>query len=433
MTAEIAIMNKEAIALASDSAVTMSGRSPPKIFPSANKLFTLSKYYPVGTMIYGNATFMGIPWETVIKIHRNHLGNKYFNTLEDYAKDFIAYLDNNNSLFHDNIQMQYSRSDMRSYLDYIKKDIISHLKRIDCEFDDNIADEVISQVINKHYDVWEKAEIVLSDSDLFEQEVLKDYTNIINEEIKHSFENYQFSEEDLNKLKLILVRVLLRFSNKISHEGISGVVIAGFGKDDIFPSLIAYHFERVVKGKLKYKQTHGHKINFETSAAIIPFAQSEMVSTFMEGVDPRYKTVKDSYIAKIFDDYAGIIVNHMDRYNDEEKKSLETKLKEFGKQISEDLNKKLDEYRRANHSVPVINIVSGLPKDELAAMAESLINLTSFKRRVTPESETVGGPIDVALISKGDGFIWIKRKHYFESELNPQFHANYYREAEMDG
>ena len=34
---------------------------------------------------------------------------------------------------------------------------------------------------------------------------------------------------------------------------------------------------------------------------------------------------------------------------------------------------------------------------------------------------TVGGEIDVAIISKGDGFIWKKRKHYFKSELNPHF------------
>lgn len=67
-----------------------------------------------------------------------------------------------------------------------------------------------------------------------------------------------------------------------------------------------------------------------------------------------------------------------------------------------------------------------LPKDELAAMAESLVNLTSFKRKVTLERETVGGPIDVAVISKGDGFVWIKRKHYFKPELNPQFLSKYY-------
>lgn len=39
---------------------------------------------------------------------------------------------------------------------------------------------------------------------------------------------------------------------------------------------------------------------------------------------------------------------------------------------------------------------------------------------------TVGGPIDVAIISKGDGFIWIKRKHYFKKELNPQFFEGYF-------
>lgn len=61
-------------------------------------------------------------------------------------------------------------------------------------------------------------------------------------------------------------------------------------------------------------------------------------------------------------------------------------------------------------------------------MAESLVNLTSFKRKISLDAETVGGPIDVAVISKGDGFIWIKRKHYFKPELNPGFFANYFRE-----
>ena len=53
-------------------------------------------------------------------------------------------------------------------------------------------------------------------------------------------------------------------------------------------------------------------------------------------------------------------------------------------------------------------------------MAESLVNLTKFRRRVTPERETVGGPIDVAVITKGDGFVWIRRKHYFDPALNPR-------------
>lgn len=56
MTAQIAIMNKQAIALASDSAVTMMQEKGQKIFKTANKLFALSKYHPVGIMVFGMLT-----------------------------------------------------------------------------------------------------------------------------------------------------------------------------------------------------------------------------------------------------------------------------------------------------------------------------------------------------------------------------------------
>ena len=96
MTAEIVIMNKEAIALATDSAVTMGQEKRQKIFASANKLFTLSKYYPVGIMIYGQASFMGIPWESIIKIYRNkwpnYKGDSLINSIVDIIFTLIGIL-----------------------------------------------------------------------------------------------------------------------------------------------------------------------------------------------------------------------------------------------------------------------------------------------------------------------------------------------------
>ena len=80
---------------------------------------------------------------------------------------------------------------------------------------------------------------------------------------------------------------------------------------------------------------------------------------------------------------------------------------------------------RASNVVPIINVVISLPKTELAAMAESLVNLTSLKRKVSLQAETVGGPVDVAVISKRDGFVWIKKKQYFSPELNPQLVQRY--------
>ena len=62
---------------------------------------------------------------------------------------------------------------------------------------------------------------------------------------------------------------------------------------------------------------------------------------------------------------------------------------------------------------PITDVVAILPKTELATLAESLVSLTSIKRKFSRESETVSEPIDVAVISKNDGFVWIKKKMYY--------------------
>ena len=82
MTAEIAIMNKTAVALAADSAVTIEQEKGQKIFNTVNKLFALSKYHPVGVTIYGSANFMDVLWESIIKIYRAKLGKQSFPTLK---------------------------------------------------------------------------------------------------------------------------------------------------------------------------------------------------------------------------------------------------------------------------------------------------------------------------------------------------------------
>ncbi len=393
MTAEIAIMNKEAIALASDSAVTMTGESTQKIFPSANKLFTLSKYHPVGIMIYGNATFMGVPWETIIKIYRNDLSKKQFDTLGEYADDFIAFLNDGNQLFPVSVQETVVRRDVHSYFDYILTKILERVNNCFIEegqISDETLEQIVSETIKEHYEVWKNASDTPPIPNGFGKVILKKYEALIEKDIKNTFEDYPLSDKHLEQLKMIAIWTLLKFSETIVKDDMTGIVIAGFGKNDIFPSLVSYHLEKIINDKLKYKKDASQKIDFENGAAIMYFAQGEMVHAFMEGVDPKYKTVKDAYISQIFDDYARIIVSKIEKYTSEEKRELEEKLVEIGKQIVKDLNNKLETYRRNYHSDPIINVVSGLPKDELAAMAESLVNLTSFKRRVTPERETVG-------------------------------------------
>ncbi len=107
---------------------------------------------------------------------------------------------------------------------------------------------------------------------------------------------------------------------------------------------------------------------------------------------------------------------------------LKSKLVESRLQESENdtivkaFEKEFQNFRTQTLVSPVLNVVEALPKEEMAAMAEALVELTALRRKVGSNLETVGGPTDVAIISKGEGLIWMKRKHYFDPELNGDFH-----------
>lgn len=112
MTAVVGILNKSAIALAADSAVTVTFGSDRKILNRANKIFTLSKYEPVGVMIYNSASLMATPWEIILKVFRDELGTKAFPHLSDYLDAFLAFLKEKNST----LPPKFNKNLLRCYL-----------------------------------------------------------------------------------------------------------------------------------------------------------------------------------------------------------------------------------------------------------------------------------------------------------------------------
>lgn len=213
--------------------------------------------------------------------------------------------------------------------------------------------------------------------------------------------------------------------------GESGIVIAGFGDEEFCPSLCCHTLDSIIGGRLRVLENlekRSRISNVGMSASIVAFAQSEMVSLFMNGIDDDYADFVNSFTSQAFTTgYPDTISTTLDKYlGENEKKVVLQKIRDIGKELSSKLGTAIRQYAKFAHSDPIVEIVNHLPKEELAAMAEALVNLTSFKRHVTRQAETVGGPIDVAVISRGDGFVWIKRKHYFSQQLNPHFLANYF-------
>ena len=430
MTAEIVVMNKEGIALAADSAVTHQGEGAQKVFHTANKIFALSKYEPVGVMVYGSASFMGVPWETIVKTYRRQLRKRRFPHLGQYATDLRQFLARNRTLFPAEQQHRYAQSHIYGYLRYfIRREIDEQVKDSLARqgpLSDSDVRAIASRVVSRYRDSWRQARLVVGMTNAHRRRVLDKYANVIRRAKKQVFENLLTSGTS-RKVTQIVADYFVKFAG-VSPDS-SGVVVAGFGTRDVFPALAPCMVDGIVLGKMRFRKEEAVEISFDNSASIVPFAQGEMVSTFMEGVNPEYQRAIEADFSEVVRAYGDIVVDSIDALGEQAKTKLKRSLKDIRDKSLGEYYNRLEGHRKDKYVSPVLDVLAMLPKDELAAMAEALVDLTRFRQRVTKEAETVAGPIDVAVISKGDGLIWMKRKHYFAGELNPQFFANYYREG----
>lgn len=403
MTAEIAIMNPQGVALAADSAVTI-GRG--KVWKTANKLFSLSPYNDIGIMIYGNGGFIGFPWETLIKCFRQNVGKQQFLTVKECADAFFTYLQ---SAEISNIV--YEKASVVS-LFYEKISSIKNLAN-KCEFksgfNQQVRDSIILQISR-----LEQTQVIL---EVDYKQFLDEFKNTIFEILKDFFNE---EKEQIEDLMLQLCYEVYRRATAAELD--AGIVVAGFGRNEFFPCLLNYTLSGKYKSVLRLWLNAEHDFNQSNGqgAAVLPFAQSDMSNLFMQGITQQNLFFIIKILHSKLQEKSGAIIRKYVKHKD-------TRNKEINEQSIENkifLDKFLKEffnYCSDSFAQPILEVVSSLPKEEMAAMAEALVELTTLRRKMDSMLESVGGPTDVALISKGDGFVWIKRKQYFDINLNKEF------------
>lgn len=430
MTAEAAVMNRLGVALAADSAVTISlGAGEQKIYTSSDKLFHISEGAPVGLLVYGNAHFLEVPWETVTKEFRRDLTGVVFDHINEYADRFFTFLAEHKDLFPRKIEDQSVARLIAALFLSVREQIRRELDReVDSRngLDESAIPEIVRAVIRRQLEAVRTRDRLSDFSEKSVSKVRNRNRSIASEIRKHIFATLPLGRTGVRDLNTMAAEMLTRH---FFGSAQSGVVVAGFGEKDYMPALLHYRVEEKVLGRPRMVLEGENRISPSNNASVYAFAQQETVHTFMEGIDPDLADFMSTSVTNLFEGIGDHIVNAVNEIDEGIASKLDPVLKAALSPLVKDLLKTW-ESRRAHQWVPVIEIVSALPKDELADMAEALVNLTKFRRRVTPASETVGGPIDVAIISKGDGFVWIKRKHYFPGELNPRTMARYQRTRE---
>ncbi len=436
MSAIVAILNKQGVALAADSAETISNMEAPngakknKIFNGANKIFTLSKCHPVGVMVYNHATFMGTPWETIIKMYRKQLGDKSFGTVKLYQEDFINFLIQKN-YYADKLTQE---NNLISLIYFVLNSVISTVVGTDDRFKKpNESPELSIEYVNAIQNKINEFTVIWNIEDKFCAHLkalsFEDYKAIsraiFDFAIDGTFTKYGIVVDGIkNEIEFL---TYLIFKAKESFINFTGLIFVGFGEDEIFPNLIPINISLGINTLLRYSVVDYDCVSISNTnqSAVKPFGQIDVILTILTGIDQSLgNTFTENFKASF------------KKYNSELLKLIGDGNPDLSEKIRNlDVDVLVNEFQQKNTEVtssqyvdPMFKAVNHLSKLDLAEMAESLIFLTYLKRRITDTEESVGGPVDVAVISKGDGFIWIKRKLYFEPKLNQYFFDNYFKQ-----
>ena len=161
----------------------------------------------------------------------------------------------------------------------------------------------------------------------------------------------------------------------------SGVVIAGLGEDEPFPALLCYRIGTVAAGRLRYAKADELRVRrHDDEAIVVPFGQSDTIKMIISGVHPTIKS-------KLIDEVGRLLPNAGEIEKAPDADRIEKLKEDVEKYIS-------DESERYDR--PLMAAVSALPRQDLAKMAEALVSLTAFlKRMAADQDETVAEPIDV--------------------------------------
>jgi len=429
MTALVGVLNKSGIALAADSAISgLRGTGENVVTGNYGvKLLPLSNCRPVGVMYCGSEEVAGIDWVSATKQYREQLGDKAFGTLAEYGQDFTNYITGKLLTKELLAGFMYTVSDklLHTFNWRVHETLFEH------GHPDQVSATELKSIhlhcINELKEPWYKGKAA---SVLVKQE--KDLCAAVRAAVEERTKGLHVDESIRDKLVSLCLFNALNIAP--GAEG-NYCVVAGFGEDEQLPSALVFSPKSIVGGRLTIELTHRDQLNQRCDGIIAPFAMEHETVCFFKGIHGKVlrellDRAEDMATEGVLEWVIKPILEKVPPKSQAViRETVERRLADIGVAFSKRLGEVIEDIALFNISRPLINAVRMMGPPEMATLAETLVNLEAVRLRMTNEAMVVGGPIDVAVITKGDGFVWIKHKEYFPAELNPQYFYNYNRKV----
>lgn len=411
MTSEVMIMNRQAVALAADSAVTYGGGPDPVVTLEAEKILPLNG--SVALMVYSRGDVLGRSWSQIAHAFRKEHGGSTFDTVSDCAKAFFAFIDGNRKLFPEREEREEFEELMRAAF----LTLLNHARAMASYpgagyTDDAEAFEAALELYRAHlaHDDGGKARPDLPVYEALTRErFYAVYGELLDGLIAEALG--AFGQEESMRARLFDFAYMI-VTKPAFLEPFAGLVFAGFGSNDVFPVFDHHYASILVDGVMKRAHDESTAVGVDDgpNAFVRTFAQADMTHAFLRGIHP---LMFDMMISM------NLVTNEA---------AAEAALKEagLGPQAAGEVMEKLQQgalpaltgqFIRATHAVsqeefisPFIQVVAASGKRQIAETAKSLVELNILKSSLHMTQTGVGGDVDVVMISQTGGLEWYARK-----------------------
>jgi len=320
MTSQLALMNSMAVALASDSAVTIGS----KTFDGVKKIFRLDSNPKIGIMISNVANYIpcNVSWERVIGLFDLSI-KKEFSTVEECVQKFKKFVSDEKVLSpntENSISLQFDLINFvermirpeqkRQFQEAIKQmpgDIFTEFEGLES----HVGKSIDAKIEALHEVIVGLKEDLSADDEFEHKRLMKLNSETVKDASEIFCEKHDITNSQGKKIFSIMAYHLCSqpsLEKRYNWRDFTNVVIAGFGSNQITPELHELKVGAVIDdrvGAFYNADVHSIRIpsslkdtgdlenlgdgNWSASAFIIPYAQVDEIQNILNGVHPEFQ------------------------------------------------------------------------------------------------------------------------------------------------
>jgi hypothetical protein len=427
MTTHVVALNAFGVALAADSAVTVEAASihggGHRIYDTAQKITPLPSPHRIAVLHCGAVRLAGTPFEIVLREWAAGLLAPLA-TVEDYARDLLACLALEDDWFDDELGV----GDLLVQLDRELGRIAHHVEC--CLADTALAEPawVVTTAMRRELAELERRPALEGVDDEWLDALVADLDASISSLVGDRF-GHLSSYDGVERLAGSLPRAVIRATLDARRAQLT---FTGFGAGTMFASTVTVGISARLRGRVvgtpfeTSRRAVGERV-FDLALG----GQRTTIDRFLSGVDPRTRDVVATAVDEAFDGLGSGLRRRLDRIDADARRLEQRDLDDLVDRVGCDvdaavaaahtaaahlLGAAIESFSNRTFLRSLHATMTSLPLPTLASVTASLVGLEILHQTVTGAPPTVGGTVDVAIITRHGGFEWVQHRHVSQTE-----------------